>query len=149
MRPALQVAADWLTVDPLTERHRILLSLAPDLRPIEGDRDRLLQALTNLVSNAVKYSPAGGEVTIAARNDGPDLLLSVQDQGIGIDAADLDRVFDRFERVESGIAGRIAGAGLGLSIVREIAALHGGRVWAESEPGVGSTFSLSLPAVEG
>lgn len=134
---------------PLTEGHRIVLSLARDLALVDGDRDRLLQAMTNLVSNAVKYAPGGGRITIATRNDGDYVLLSVQDQGIGIAAADLPRIFDRFERIESGIAGRISGAGLGLPIVREITALHGGRVWAESEPGIGSTFSLALPAARG
>jgi signal transduction histidine kinase len=131
---------------PLTGRHRIVVSIARDLLPVEGDRDLVLQAVTNLVSNAVKYSPGGGTVTIAARNDGDNVVLSVQDEGFGIAPADLPRIFDRFERIESGIAGRISGAGLGLSIVREIAALHGGHVWAESEPGIGSTFFLALPA---
>ena len=134
------------TFRPLTEGHRIVLSLARDVRVVDGDRDRLLQAITNLVSNAVKYSPGGGTVSIATRDHGDDVLLTVQDQGLGIAPADLPRIFDRFERVESGIAGRIWGTGLGLSIVREIATLHGGRVWAESEPGQGSTFSLALPS---
>jgi PAS domain S-box-containing protein len=137
------------TFRPLTERHQVVLALADDLHAVEGDRDRMLQAITNLVSNAVKYSPGGGEITIATRNHGDEVLLTVQDQGLGIAPADLPRVFDRFERVESGNAGRIWGTGLGLSIVREIAALHGGRVWVESEPGIGSTFFLSLPAVRG
>ena len=126
-----------------------MLALARDLRVVAGDHDRLLQAITNLVSNAVKYSPGGGEITIATRNHGDDVLLTVQDQGLGIVPADLPRIFERFERVESGIAGRIWGTGLGLSIVREIAEMHGGRVWAESEPGMGSTFFLALPAVRG
>ena len=133
---------------PLTDKHQIVLSLAPDLRLLAGDHDRVHQAITNLVSNAVKYSPGGGAVTIATRNDGDAVVLSVADQGIGIAPTDLPRIFDRFERIESGIAGRISGAGLGLSIVQEIAALHGGRIWAESEPGVGSTFFLALPSAD-
>ena len=134
------------TFRPLTDSHRFPLDLDPSLRTIEGDRDRLAQAITNLVSNAVKYSPAGGAVTIATRNDGDDVIISVRDEGIGIAREDLSRIFDRFERVETGIAGRIAGTGLGLSIVQEIASLHGGRLWAESELGLGSTFYLALPA---
>jgi hypothetical protein len=93
----------------------------------------------------VKYSPAGGTVTISTRNDGDDVVISVRDEGIGIAGEDLSRIFDRFERVETGIAGRIAGTGLGLSIAREIASLHGGRLWADSELGLGSTFYLALP----
>jgi signal transduction histidine kinase len=76
--------------------------------------------------HAVKYSPAGGTVTIAMRNNGDDVVISVRDERIGIAGEDFSRIFDRFERVETGIAGRIAGTGLGLSIAREIASLHGG-----------------------
>ncbi len=134
------------TFRPLTDSHRFSLDLAPSLRPIDGDRDRLSQAITNLVSNAVKYSPAGGTVAIATRNDGDDVVISVRDEGIGIAEEDLPRIFDRFERVETGIAGRIAGTGLGLSIAQEIASLHGGRLWADSELGLGSTFYLVTPS---
>ena len=96
--------------------------------------------------HAVKYRPAGGAVTIATRNDGDDVVISVCDEGIGIAEEDLSRIFDRFEQVETGIAGRIAGTGLGLSIAQEIASLHRGRIWAKSELGLGSTFYLALPA---
>src|SRR5215213_11758427 len=105
----------------------------------------LAQAITNLISNAVKYSPAGGPVTIVALNNDDDIIISVRDEGIGIARGDLSRIFDRFERVETGIAGRIPGTGLGLSIVQEIASLHGGRLWADSELGLGSTFHLAIP----
>jgi signal transduction histidine kinase len=134
------------TFRPLTDSHRFPLDLDPSLRTIDGDRDRLAQAITNLVSNAVKYSPAGGTVTITTRNNGDDVVISVRDEGIGVAREDLSRIFDRFERVETGIAGRIAGTGLGLSIVQEIASLHGGRLWAHSELGLGSTFHLAIPA---
>jgi two-component sensor histidine kinase len=134
------------TFRPLTDSHRFPLDLDPSLRTIDGDRDRLAQAITNLVSNAVKYSPAGGTVTIITRNNGDDVVISVRDEGIGVAREDLSRIFDRFERVETGIAGRIAGTGLGLSIVQEIASLHGGRLWADSELGLGSTFHLAIPA---
>jgi PAS domain S-box-containing protein len=134
---------------PLAEQHAIALELDPDLPSIEGEQDRLAQALTNLLSNAVKYSPDGGTVTIATRAEGDEVILSVRDEGLGIAANDLQRVFDRFERVEQGIAGRIAGTGLGLPIVREIATLHRGRVWVESEIGFGSVFSVALPVRQG
>jgi signal transduction histidine kinase len=134
------------TFRPLTDSHQFPLDLDPSLRTVDGDGDRLAQAITNLVSNAVKYSPAGGTVTIATRNDGDDVVITVRDEGIGIAREDLSRIFDRFERVETGIAGRIAGTGLGLSIAQEITNLHGGRLWAESALGLGSTFYLALPA---
>jgi signal transduction histidine kinase len=105
--------------------------------------------LTNLLGNAIKYAPHGGTITVATRNQGNDVVFSVRDDGIGIAADELERIFDRFERVETGNAGRIAGTGLGLSIVREIANLHGGRAWAESIPGIGSTFYLAIPARTG
>jgi PAS domain S-box-containing protein len=134
------------TFRPLSDSHQLPLDLAPSLRPIDGDRDRLAQAITNLVSNAVKYSPAGGVVAISTRNDGDDVVISVRDEGIGIAEEDLSRIFHRFERVETGIAGRIAGTGLGLSIAQEIANLHGGRLWSDSTLGLGSTFYLAIPA---
>jgi PAS domain S-box-containing protein len=137
------------TFRPLTEHHELTIDLDPDARQVDGDFDRLSQALTNLVSNAIKYAPDGGAIAIATRNQGDDVVISVRDSGIGIAAEDVERIFERFERVETGIAGRIAGTGLGLSIVREIANLHGGRVWTESAPGVGSTFFLAIPAWKG
>jgi len=85
-------------------------------------------------------------VTITTRNDGDDVIISVRDGRIGVAREDLSWIFDRFEQVETGIAGRIAGTGLGLSIVQEIAILHGGRLWADSELGLGSTFHLAIPA---
>jgi PAS domain S-box-containing protein len=134
------------TFRPLTGKHTLTLDLDPALRPVMGNPDRLSQALTNLISNAVKYSPAGGTVAIVTRNAGDDVLLSVHDEGIGIAARDASRIFDRFERVESGIAGRIPGTGLGLTIVRDVVSLHHGRLWVESKPRAGSTFFLALPA---
>jgi len=100
------------------------------------------------MQHAVKYSPAGGIVTITTRNEGDDVVISVRDEGIGTAGEDLSRIFDRSERVETGITGCIAGPGLGLSIAQEIASLHGGRLWAESALGLGSTFYLALPASE-
>ncbi|MBA3450566.1 MAG: PAS domain S-box protein [Chloroflexia bacterium] len=133
------------TVRPLTGGHQIALDLDAALPAVVGDRDRLAQALTNLVSNAVKYSPGGGTIAVVTRRHGEDMHLSVRDEGIGIAASNLPRIFERFERVETGIAGRIAGTGLGLSVAQEIAHGHGGRLWAESRLDCGSTFSIALP----
>lgn len=119
--------------------------LAPEgaLPPLWADRDRLLQALENLVGNAIKFTPRGGRITVdAAARDG-EVVFRVADTGEGIAAEHLPRVFDRFWQ------GRRAdrrGAGLGLAICKAVVEAHGGRIWAESEPCAGATFSFAIPA---
>ena len=106
-----------------------------------GDRDRLQQVFVNLVANAIKYSDAGG-IRLRLANDGEMFRVEVQDTGRGIAPGDLERVFDKFERV--GVQTE-EGSGLGLPIARDIVELHRGRLWAESEPGQGSCFIVTLP----
>jgi PAS domain S-box-containing protein len=130
---------------PLLARNRLMLQLDPTLPRIQADRDRLDQALTNLISNAVKFSEPGGAITVTTARDDAEVVISVSDEGIGIAPEDQERIFNRFERVQTGAAGRTVGTGIGLAIVKEIARLHHGRVWVTSELRVGSTFSLSLP----
>jgi signal transduction histidine kinase len=130
---------------PLLVRHRLVLQLDPALPRVLGDQDRLEQALTNLISNAVKFSDHGGAITVATARSGAEIEISVRDEGMGIAPGDRERIFQRFERVETGIAGRTVGTGLGLAIVSEIANLHHGRVEVESAIGEGSTFSIMLP----
>ena len=125
--------------------HHISLEIEPDLLYITGDRDALVRTISNLVENAVKYSPDGGQVTLVARREGDAIHVEVRDSGLGIPAGDLEVIFDRYARVATESTRRIRGTGLGLSIVREIIDAHGGRVWAESTPGVGSTFHITLP----
>lgn len=124
----------------------IVLDLDPGLARVIGDRDRLIQVVTNLLTNAVKYSPDGGEVRLTTRGTGDQVHLSIVDHGVGIPAPALERIFEPYTRIETGPGGRVAGTGLGLPIVRQIVTLHGGRVWAESELGKGSTFHVTLPA---
>ena len=125
--------------------HQFASVLDPRLPIMTADQDKLVQVMTNLVSNAVKYSPDAGTITITSTESGGTIQVSVKDEGIGIPAAALENVFERFTRVERESLGDIKGTGLGLPIVREIVELHGGRVWAESPPGKGSTFHLELP----
>jgi PAS domain S-box-containing protein len=114
-----------------------------------GDRDRLIQVVSNLVNNAIKYSPEGGTVTLASRADGGFALLSVTDTGLGIPPDEIAHVFERFRRVRSGAAQSIPGTGLGLTIVKQIVEMHGGRIWVESAVGHGSAFHFTIPlAVE-
>lgn len=110
-----------------------------------GDRDRIGQVLMNLVSNAVKYSPGGGSVTIEARQEGEEVVVSVSDTGIGIAPDDQERLFTKFYRVDSSLTRDIGGTGLGLSICKSVVELLGGDVGCDSEAGTGSTFWFSLP----
>jgi signal transduction histidine kinase len=119
--------------------------LDPRLPIVTGDRDRLVQVVTNLVNNAVKYSPDGGTVTLSTRSDGGFALISVTDTGLGIPADEIEHVFERFRRVRSGAAQSIPGTGLGLTIVKQIVEMHGGKIWVESAVGHGSAFHFTVP----
>lgn len=124
---------------------QIVLELDHALPPITGDRDRLTQVTTNLVGNALKYSPDGGEIRVTTARDGALLHMQVLDRGLGIPADALETIFERYSRVGSRRNAAIKGTGLGLPITRQIAELHGGRVWAEAREGGGSVFHVTLP----
>jgi PAS domain S-box-containing protein len=119
--------------------------LDPRLPIVAGDRDRLIQVVSNLVNNAIKYSPDGGTVTLATRADGGFALISVTDTGLGIPPDEIGHVFERFRRVRSGAAQSIPGTGLGLTIVKQIVEMHGGKIWVESAVGHGSAFHFTVP----
>ncbi|HEY8808568.1 MAG TPA: ATP-binding protein [Solirubrobacterales bacterium] len=119
--------------------------LDPRLPIVVGDRDRLVQVVSNLVNNAVKYSPDGGTVTLSTRSEGDFALVSVTDTGVGIPPDEIGHVFERFRRVRSGAAQSIPGTGLGLTIVKQIVEMHGGKIWVESAVGHGSAFHFTLP----
>jgi two-component system sensor histidine kinase SenX3 len=110
-----------------------------------GDPDQVLAAVSNLVENAVTYSPEGSKVAVTASRDGDDVAISVADQGIGIPHSEIGRIFERFYRVDPARARATGGTGLGLSIVKHVAASHGGAVRVWSEPGAGSSFTITLP----
>jgi K+-sensing histidine kinase KdpD len=111
------------------------------------DPKRIEQVLRNLLSNAIKYSPEGGPISVQGRGDDRQLLIQVSDQGMGIPSEDLERVFERFYRVENEITQAVSGAGLGLAVCRGIVEAHGGRIWVESSVDVGSTFYFTLPVL--
>lgn len=119
--------------------------LDPRLPIVAGDRDRLVQVVSNLVNNAVKYSPDGGTVTLTSRAEGNYALVSVTDTGLGIPPDEIGHVFERFRRVRSGAAQSIPGTGLGLTIVKQIVEMHGGKIWVESAVGHGSAFHFTIP----
>ena len=111
-----------------------------------ADQDRILQTLTNLISNAIKFSPAGSQIELTARNvDDNEAILEVSDQGRGIPADKLEHIFERFQQVDASDSRAMGGTGLGLAICRSIVTQHGGRIWASSEPGHGTTFHFTLP----
>jgi two-component system, OmpR family, sensor histidine kinase BaeS len=118
---------------------------APHPVPVAGDPDRLRQVLANLVGNALRYTPPGGRVTVSAAVADGSAVLTVQDTGVGITPDHLPHVFDRFYRCDASRSRETGGSGLGLAIVRQLVAAHGGTVTADSEPGRGSTFTVSLP----
>jgi signal transduction histidine kinase len=129
-------------------RHQFVVNVVPDFPEVRADLRRVEQVLRNLVENAVKYSPEGGTVTVRGDVEGDQALVSVSDDGIGIAPEDLGRVFDRFFRADGTAVRKAGGTGLGLSICRGIVEIHGGRIWVESQPGVGSTFRFSLPLAD-
>jgi signal transduction histidine kinase len=132
-------------VRPNAPNHTLTLDLQTDLSQINADRDRLTQVVSNLLNNAVKYSPTGGRVTVTTRADGDEVRLDVRDEGLGIPPDALETIFERYSRVETKATKDIPGTGLGLPIVRQIVTLHGGKVWVESELGRGSVFHVVLP----
>ena len=126
-------------------QHPVALELETSVAPIWADRDRITQVITNLISNAIKYSPDGGTVTVGVGTSAGMAHFWVRDQGIGIAPESLELVFERYSRLATVKTRTIQGTGLGLPIVREICQAHGGRAWAESILGTGSTFHVSLP----
>jgi signal transduction histidine kinase len=121
------------------------LPTKPGLPLVFADRDRLAEILANLLDNADKYSPPGKQVDIEARADESEVTLSVRDQGRGLSPGDLDRVFDKFYRVDGSDSQAAYGYGLGLYVCRQLVEAQGGRIWAENHPDTGAVFSFTLP----
>jgi signal transduction histidine kinase len=119
--------------------------LPEDLPAIFADAERVHQVLFNLLDNAVRFTPAGGRVRVTASRHNGSVDVAVTDTGPGIDAEHLPRLFDRFYRVDTARSREEGGTGIGLAIARSVVEAHGGRIWAESEPGKGSTFTFELP----
>ncbi len=157
MVPLRQVITELVTQVGSLERHRIVIRVNDVLPPVYIDRDKVKQIIFNLITNAIKYSPDGGEIELEVQEptalpaDHPPgrwLVVRVRDQGIGIAPEDLPRIWERFYRVDNTNTRRIGGTGLGLSIARALVELHGGRIWVESEVGRGSIFTFTLPVAD-
>ncbi|MGH9303982.1 MAG: sensor histidine kinase [Acidimicrobiales bacterium] len=138
-------AAERVRAAAEQQRVEVVLCEPSPPQSVLGDRRQLTSAVYNLLENAVKFSYEGTKVTCAGRVDGDDVIIEVRDRGIGVPARDLERIFERFYRVDHGRSRSSGGTGLGLAIVRHVAANHKGSVQVESREGEGSTFALRLP----
>ncbi|QEC74640.1 PAS domain-containing protein [Mucilaginibacter ginsenosidivorax] len=118
-----------------------------DAVTVSADREKINSVITNLIHNAIKYSPKGKLITVHCSIDANEVKVSIQDEGMGIKASDLPKIFDRYYRVESDHTQHISGFGIGLYLSAEIIRRHNGRIWADSEKGVGSTFYFTLPLI--
>lgn len=136
------------TMQPVAERAGVSLVATATPGSVRADPDRLAQTLTNLISNAIKFSPAGAEVRVEAEAHAREVVFRVVDSGRGVPREKWDAIFDRFQQVDASDSREKGGTGLGLAIARSIVEQHGGRIWVESEVGRGSTFSFTLPAVQ-
>jgi signal transduction histidine kinase len=136
-------------VETAAERARargVTFEVTTEPAPVSGDAARLEQVVGNLLSNAIQFSPEGGEVDVEVARAGHDAVIRVRDYGAGIDPEFLPHVFEQFRQADGGLSRQHGGLGLGLTIVRQLVELHGGRVEAESSgPGRGATFTVRLP----
>jgi two-component system sensor histidine kinase VicK len=131
-------------VKALTQNHEFILDICGPLT-VKGDRDKIVQVVNNFLSNAIKYSPKSTSIWVTCNKKDGTAIVSVKDEGFGIQPQDKDKLFDRFYRVESKQTQTIAGFGIGLYLCAEIVQRHNGKIWVDSEPEQGSTFSFSLP----
>ncbi len=132
---------------PLADSRNVALGadITPGVPPVDGDSDRLAQVVTNLIDNALRYTPTGGRVTVHVDRGDGRVLVKVSDTGPGIAPEDIPFLFERFWRGDRSRNRHSGGSGLGLAIVKQLVALHGGDVAVESQVGQGSTFTVSLP----
>jgi len=137
-----EVVADFMH---RSSDHRFVVDFPPDFPLVEADPHRITQVLRNLIDNAVKYSPDGGLVVVQGKVKETEVVISVADQGVGIAPEHLNRLFEKFFRIKSGLGRHVVGTGLGLPISRAIVESHGGRIWAESQVGQGTTLYFTIP----
>jgi len=143
VRPLVEEVADLHRA--VTDQHHLKVSVPARPVVVRGDATRLVQVLTNLVSNAIKYSPGGGAVQVTLEEAGGEAVISVADEGMGVPLEDRERIFEPFHRARRGESGQIPGVGLGLSVSRRLVLAHGGRIEVEARKGGGSVFRVRLP----
>jgi two-component system phosphate regulon sensor histidine kinase PhoR len=131
-----------------TKDHSFVLDVRADLPLVYADQDQVEQILNNLVSNAIKYSPSGGEITLRAWAEGDQVVACVSDSGQGIARDEIPKLFKRYHRIQNRVTRKVSGTGLGLFITKTLVEAQGGSVWVESAPGKGSSFYFSLPTAQ-
>ena len=137
---------------PRASEQNLVMEIETDgkISPAAGDRDKIHQVLVNLVGNSFKFTQSGGRVSISVRLKDNMVEVGIEDTGIGIAKEDQERIFQKFGRVEGSLViSKIGGTGLGLYLSKQYIEMHGGKIWFESEPGKGSTFTFSLPLYTG
>lgn len=142
-----QLIDDIISETRLTVNSHYIKIHICDAVTVYADREKINSVITNLIHNAIKYSPKGKLITVHCSIDATEVTVSIQDEGMGIKASDLPKIFDRYYRVESDHTQHISGFGIGLYLSAEIIRRHNGRIWADSEKGVGSTFYFTLPLI--
>lgn len=151
MHDIIQLSVDMLLPSSRNKGLRVSVNVDPSLPRFKGDRDRLVQVVTNILSNAIKFTAEGGDVSVSAQEENKgvrQLVVAISDTGIGIPEEELDQIFDKFHRAGDLLTNKVEGTGLGLSIARQIVEHHGGRIWATSTYGTGSTILFTLPLHE-
>jgi signal transduction histidine kinase len=128
-----------------TEQHKFIVDFPDHFPVIDADPRRIKQIIRNIIDNSIKYSPDGGIIVIRGEVRQNDVVISIADQGVGISPEDLIPLFDKFFRVKAPTGFYVPGTGLGLPVARELVEEHGGRIWAESKVGEGTTLFFSLP----
>ena len=136
---------DVMSVSAKERAQTLTMKCESDIPDVTADKEKLQQVIINIVSNAIKYTPKGGNVAITAKNSGEFFLISVSDNGIGIPKDDLPRIFERFYRVEKSRTSDAGGTGLGLAIAKEIIDAHGGDIKIDSEIGRGTHVDVFIP----
>ena len=150
VQEVIQVSVDMLLPSARNKGLGLTVTVDPALPSFQGDRDRLVQVVTNILSNAIKFTDKGGEITVTAHEENEpvrQVVVAISDTGIGIPEEELDLIFDKFHRAGDLLTAKVEGTGLGLAIARQIVEYHGGRIWARSRHGAGSSFLFTIPLV--
>ena len=131
-----------------SRKHQFVVDFTDDFPIVDADPQRIAQVLRNLIDNAIKYSPDGGLIVVRGEAWPLEAVVSVSDQGVGIAPEHLNRLFEKYFRIESGLVRHVVGSGLGLPIAHTIVESHNGRIWAESRLGEGTTLFFALPLAD-
>jgi two-component system phosphate regulon sensor histidine kinase PhoR len=133
------------SVQASAEQHHIQLEINTEKTKVQADKSRIAQVVGNILDNAVKYSPYGGQITVSLQRQENLYLISVSDQGIGVNPEHFDHIFERFYRVHNTASQHYSGIGLGLYVAKAIVDCHGGQIWLTNNQGTGTTFYFTLP----